>query len=487
MKNWSKNLLAIGIGIGAILALEFMLWSFKFDRPICDFDPYVSFKESIPVLVGAQYTDEQWLRLNPRLKAYFNPTAFRKDKALGLRRIFVLGESSTLGFPFGDPGSYGWFLKLGLDQIDPGRQYQVINLGAFGFASYRILRVFREVLNYQPDLITVMTGQNEFLEKREYAASPKLIRVQEQLSRLKIYCLLKAIWLKLHPAKERKLLGADVRWEKLSADPETRSKVIEHFRFNLEEMVRLAFDQKVPLLLLTNPSNLKDFPPYHSLHGKNLSPAELSSWREKYEQAEKFMEGKKWGEAVPVLEQLTELDRGYAESWYLLGGCLSEQKLYPEAKSAYLKALEEDGWQVRALPEFNNIIRAAGKDRAKALDLERIFSEQSPGGIPGDNLFYDHCHPRIEAQAMIAKEILRKLGEDQWLTLPQGWESLFDETAKSYVASQPDSFFAQADYNLAIEIGANMGLKGLGRRYLGLGMELTPEDPKWKKVGELLK
>ena len=487
MANWKKNLLAIAVGVLLVLLLELLLWAIKFHRPICEFDPYLSFKESVPVLVTAEYTNEKWLTLNPRLKAYFNPIAFRKDKPPGLRRIFVLGESATLGFPFGDPGSYAWFMKLGLDQVDPDHQYQVINLGAFGFASYRILRVFREILNYQPDLITVMTGQNEFLEKREYSASPKLIRVQEKLSRFRIYCLLKAIWLKFQPAKERKLLGADVKWEKLSADLETRSRVIEHFRFNIDEMIKLASDNKIPLLLLTCPSNLKDFPPYHSLHGKDLSSSELQSWQKEFDRAEKLIKENKCAEAIPVLEKLVEMDPEYAESWYLLGQCLSEQKKSGEANSAFIKALEEDAWQVRALPEFNAILRAAGKEKAEVLDLSRIFSEQSPGGIPGDNLFYDHCHPKIEAQALIAKEILQKLDQDQWLELPEGWESIFDETAKTYLNSQPNSFFAQADYNLAIEIGLNMGLKDLGKKYLDLGLKIAPEDAKLLKAAEILK
>ena len=487
MRNWKKNLLAIGLGILLILLLELLLWIAKFHRPICDFDPYVSFKEQIPVLADTEYIGERWLRINPRLKAYFNPVAFRKDKTPETRRIFILGESSTLGFPFGDQGSYSQFLKLGLDQLEPTHKYQVINLGAFGFASYRILRVFKEVLNYEPDLIVLMTGQNEFLEKREYGAGPKFIWLQEKLSRFRIYCLLKIIVLKFQPERERKLLSADVKWEKMSTEKETREKIIEHFRFNVQEMKRLGQKQKIPLLFLTAPSNLKDFPPYHSIHRKDLSAAELESWQKDLEQAKKLSADKKCDKAIPVLERLIGLDREYADSWYLIGQCFYEQGKIKEAKFAFWNALEKDAWQVRALPEFNAIIRGANQEKAMVLDLEKIFEDQSPGGIPGDNLFYDHCHPRLPAHALIAREIIARLNQEKWLSLPENWELVYDDTARSYEDNLPSSFFAQAYYNLAVEIGVNMCLKDLGKKYLQMGLEIAPEDAKLKKAAEILK
>ncbi len=487
MKSWKKNLLALGLGVLLILLLEASLWIVKFQRPVCESDPYVTFKESVPVLVEAQYTGETWMALNPRLRPYFNQAAFPKEKAPGARRIFVLGESSTLGFPFGDQGSYAYFLKLGLNQLDPGRTYQVINLGAFGFASYRILRVFKEVLHYQPDLIIVMTGQNEFLEKREYGASKTALFLQQKFSRFKIYCLLKTIVLKINPVQKRRLLSADVKWEKMSADPKTRAQALEHFRYNLEQMVRLASEQKVPLLFLTAPSNLKDFPPYHSLHRQDLAGPDREKWQGDFDRAQNLVSENQCREAIPVLENLVKLDGEYAENWYLLGRCDFEQGDYEGARAAFTSALEKDAWQVRALPEFNEAVLELGSEKAWVLDLAKIFDEQSPGGIPGDNLFFDHCHPRLEAQGMIAREIMARLEQLKWLGLPEDWQPFYEDTVKSYRDSLTPAFFSSAYYNLAVEIGVNMGLKDLGKKYLRLGLELAPEDPKLLQLSKTLK
>jgi len=487
MRNWQKNLFGIGLGILLIFLLELGLWIFKFHRPVCEFDPYLTFKESVPVLIENEYTGEKWLSLNPRLRDYFNPIAFPKSKAIGVRRIFVLGESSTLGFPFLEHGSYAWFLKLGLDELEPGHRYQVVNFGAKGFASYRILRVFKEVLNYEPDLIVVMMGQNEFLEKREYRRSARFIRIQERLSGLKLYCLLKVMFLKLQPAREQGLIGTDVKWEKMSTDSETRAKIIEHFRFNVKEMVRLADEKKVDLLFLTSASNLKDFAPYHSVHRAGMTDAEMKTWNKRFDDAKMLIQEKRCGEAIPVLQEIIKADEVYAEAWYLLGQCFYEEGKFEEAKGAFVKALVNDSWQVRALPEFNESIRELVRGKAGVVDIEKVFEEQSLGGIPGDNLFYDHCHPKIKAQALIAKQILQRLNRDQWLILPENWELMYDDIVSSYEASLGPGFWTRVYYNLAIETGVNMGLKELGRKYLDEGLKIAPEDAMLRRAERKLK
>ena len=51
---------------------------------------------------------------------------------------------------------------------DPSTTYQAVNCGGVSYASYRLAPLVKEVLAYQPDLVIVMTGENEFLEDRTY-------------------------------------------------------------------------------------------------------------------------------------------------------------------------------------------------------------------------------------------------------------------------------------------------------------------------------
>jgi len=473
-------------GFCIIALVEIGLQAARFHAPACDSDPFVSFKENVPVLVDANYQGQKVLTINPRLGSYFNPIAFPKEKSANTKRIFVLGGSDVMGFPFGDQGAFSKFLSLGLNQLDPAHHYQVISLAAFGYASYRVARVLKDALNYQPDLIIIMTGHNEFLEKREYGSAPKFFWLQSKLSRLKIYCLLKTALFKIHPAPKKPLISTDVKWEHFTMDQKMRAKIIDHYKFNISEMNRLAKKRKTPVLFLTLPVNLKDFPPFHSDHKTNIAASELAEWQKLDAESQELIAQKNFSEAIPVLEKEAGIDPEYALTWFETAQASLAEGATNLAKSSFKAALEKDAWQVRALPEFNDFLRRL-PGKPEVLDLEPVFDAASKDGIPGDNLFYDHCHPRLETHALIAKEIIKKGNAQGMLQIPAGWESDYDQITKNYIDALPQSFLSQGYYALAVEIGINMGLKDLGKKYLNLALSLDPQNPKLKNLAERLK
>jgi len=485
MRKWLKNLFAVSFGIFILILIELSLRLFPTKPTICQQDPFISFKEKVRFLVEEKRAGESWLTINPRLKVYFNPVSFPLKKSASTRRIFVLGGSSALGFPFGELGSFSHFLSLALGQIDPEHRYQVINLGGFGYASYRVLRVFEEILSYQPDLIIVMSGHNEFLEKREYSQSQKLpFLLQEKLSRLRTYCLLENLVFKLFPPPQKPLLGSEVKWEHFIAKPELKKIILNHYRYNLSRMAELAEKRQIPLLFLTCPSNLKDFPPYHSVHKEGLKKEAEINWEKNFQKSLELISRGEFSSALGFLENALSIDPQYALSWYLLGRCYFALDKSEQAKRAFIKALELDGWQVRALPEFNQAVLSMKNQGSWVLDLIPVFENSSPEGIPGNELFYDHCHPRIETQALVGREIISKLIEQGWLNPASGWEKIYSKLAENYIYNLPDRVYFQAYLNLAVEIGLNMKLPGLGIKYLELAKKIAPQHPKIKELEE---
>ncbi len=469
------------------MMIEIFLRAINFYSPTCDTDPFISFKEKIPTLVEVKIQGKTWLSINPKLREYFNAISFVKKKPKGTRRIFILGGSTVYGFPFGYDGSFAHFLSMALAQLDPLHRYQVINLGGFGYASYRVLRVFEEVLAYQPDLIIVMSGHNEFLEKREYAQSQaKIFWLREKLSKLKIYCGLKTAIFKIFPKPQKPLLSREVKWEHFAADEEIKRKITEHYRYNLQRMAELARSKNVPVLFLTCPSNLLDFPPYHSVHSSKINKDKLAKWQNYWKLANKSFQEKKFSQAIIWLKKCLEIDKQYALSWFLLGKCYYELGKFEKAKKAFIEAKEHDAWQVRALEEFNQIIKSLAQPQIWVVDLTQVCSDLSPHKIPGKNLFYDHCHPKIEVQALIAKLILEKLNQKYWLALDRGWKEKYEMLSKSYISLRPKDFFFQAYFRLAVEIGLNMGLKQQGMEYFYLAKKLNPNYPALKKLEKLL-
>ncbi len=485
MRKWLKNLFAISFGIFILILIELSLRLFPTKSNICQQDPFISFKEKVRFLVEEKSAGESWLTINPRLKIYFNPVSFPLKKSASTRRIFILGGSSALGFPFGEPGAFSHFLSLALVHLDPEHHYQVINLAGFGYASYRVLRVFEEVLSYQPDLIIVMSGHNEFLEKREYAQSQKpIFLLQKKLSRFHTYCLLENLVFKILPAPKKPLLGYEVEWKHFIATPKLKKIILEHYQYNLARMTELAKTHKIPVLFLTCPSNLKDFPPYHSVHKEGLKKEAEINWGKNFQKSLELISRGEFSSALSFLENALSIDPQYALSWYLLGKCYYSLDKIQEAKKAFIKALELDAWQVRALVEFNQIILSMTNRRAWVLDLIPVFEKASPKGIPGEELFYDHCHPRIETQSLIAREVISKLMEVKWLKSSSDWEEIYSKLAEDYLQNLPEKLYFQAYLNLAIEIGLNMNLPKPGLKYLELAKKIQPEHPKIKAVEE---
>src|SRR6201985_1463478 len=113
-----------------------------------------------------------FLVLNPvASKKYFineayaptgNSELFKKNKDDSTLRIFILGESTTAGYPYFHNGSFHRWLQFRLMHEHPELHFEVIKVPLTAFNSYTVLDFGREVLQYQPDAVLVYTGHNEY-------------------------------------------------------------------------------------------------------------------------------------------------------------------------------------------------------------------------------------------------------------------------------------------------------------------------------------
>ena len=131
-------------------------------------DPFVGFRGSRPLFVRRD--DQDRYVLDPDRETFFRPESFAAHKGAREFRIFCLGGSTVQGRPYAIETSFTTWLELSLQAAAPDRQWEVVNCGGVSYASYRLAPILSEILNYQPDLIIVYTGHNEFLEERTYGA-----------------------------------------------------------------------------------------------------------------------------------------------------------------------------------------------------------------------------------------------------------------------------------------------------------------------------
>jgi hypothetical protein len=127
-------------------------------------DPFVSFHRLSP-LFAADPTGTRFETAEERLTA-FCPQSFAAEKKPETLRIFCLGGSTVQGRPYSIQTSFTTWLELNLRAARTGADSEVINCGGISYASYRLVPIMRELLEYEPDLFIIYTGHNEFLEDR---------------------------------------------------------------------------------------------------------------------------------------------------------------------------------------------------------------------------------------------------------------------------------------------------------------------------------
>ncbi len=106
-------------------------------------------------------------------------------------RIMILGGSNV--YFFDQNLSY---FKAALEKFYTNLTVEVINLGALSYGSHRLRKLYLQGLMYQPDLLILYLGHNEFEEKRFFkeniqTQSSHLRFIRNQFHRSRIYLLLR--------------------------------------------------------------------------------------------------------------------------------------------------------------------------------------------------------------------------------------------------------------------------------------------------------
>lgn len=128
--------------------------------------------ENRDLFVPVEWKGEAYYAVNPAVaRRYFSDPTFStyvsRDRFLarkppGTYRIFCLGASTTVGFPYMFNGSYSSLLRDRLITLFPDQRVEVVNVGITAVNSYTVADLARELMDYEPDLLIVYAGHNEF-------------------------------------------------------------------------------------------------------------------------------------------------------------------------------------------------------------------------------------------------------------------------------------------------------------------------------------
>ena len=395
-------------------------------------DPFVGFVSNAPLFAEQTDPDGRTILTTAGNKlALFNAQQFPREKAPGTTRIFCLGGSTTYGRPYDDTTSFAGWLRELLPVADPGRRWEVINVGGISYASYRVARLMEELVRFEPDLFVVYSGHNEFLEERTYAKLrdlPVAVRsAAAVLARTRTWAATSSLLSRVGaspasqqggpvrlPGEVNTLLDRSAGPERYERDDALRDQILEHYRISLARMVEIAGRAEVGVVFVTPASNLRDCAPFKSQHTSGLGEAEQSPSEASLSTALELMRDAEGSEALAVLDAAIAVDPRFAELHYRRGRVLLALGRHEEASAALRRARDEDVCPLRALTPMRETLVQVARDKGVTLvdfvDLVegRALAEQGHR-IPGSESFLDHVHPTIAANRALAVALIESM------------------------------------------------------------------------------
>lgn len=418
-----KFVLGLAVTVAFFAALEGVLFVAGV-TPLSDRgDPYVGFSGYAPLFVEAGTPDGgRVMRTADGKFDWFNRQEFAVPKDPAVTRVFCLGGSTTYGRPYDDATSFCGWLRAFLPAADPGRRWEVVNAGGISYASYRIVRLMDELVEYEPDRFIVYTGHNEFLERRTYGRlmeAPEWVRDAGSLaSGLRSYSLLSDV---LYPSRDvldteiDNILDESVGPDDYHRDDALHEAVVQHFRLSLERMTRVARDAGAEVLFVTPASNIRDFSPFKA----EVSDGVDEATRRRIEGLRAAVVGhlarEEYEAARARSVEAVELDSRNADLLFLHGRALLGLGRTDEAKGAFTASRDEDVAPLRAPSVLARAVaEVAAETSSDLVDFAALVEGEAPDGIPGDEQFLDHVHPSIKANRRLGLALVDALVDPSW-------------------------------------------------------------------------
>lgn len=372
---------------------------------------------------------ENYLRCNPNVaRRYFTyqsivPTPPKqlmlKIKPSNGFRIFVIGESSTAGFPYGNNASFPMYLRRILKKTFPDKEIEVINISMAAINSYALLDLVDEIVEYQPDALLIYTGHNEYYGALGVGSTQSignlrwLVRTYLEMEKFRTFLFIKDIiaWLKIkfdailnknNIQNQSATLMEEVVAEQIIP---YKSSMYEEgkiqFKENIERIIKIAKARNVKIILSELVSNLRDQKPFISIN-------------DRYGNADSFYQKAKYYESIGD---------------------------YIKAKEFYIKSKDLDALRFRAPEEFNSILHSlANKYNVPIVPLVDYFEKESPHELIGNNLMLEHLHPNKDGYFLIAKAFYNTL--KAYKIIDTLWNDINLDEEKNVGITELDSVYA---------------------------------------------
>jgi tetratricopeptide (TPR) repeat protein len=402
-----------------------------------------------------------YLVLNPAAsKRYFinesfaptgNSELFKKNKDDSTLRIFVLGESTTIGYPFFHNGSFHRWLQYRLMHSFPDRRFEIINLSITAVNSYTVLGFAKELIGYKPDAVLIYTGHNEFYGTLGVGSSNRIgnstyvNRLMLLLRQLRLVQLLTNTYEKIKnlPASDEKYSGQTLM-QRMVGDQQIPygSKLfyqgVNQFVSNMNETLELFNNNHIPVFVSNLVCNDRDLKPFVSISpdsirfpefGKNLALG-ISAYNQR-----------DWPSASSHLLLANKIYDAHAMCNFYLGNLSVARDDKIKAKFYFTRARDLDGLRFRAPSLINDTIPklCSHFPYAHFVDMKAAFEDSSALQIIGNELMLEHVHPNLTGYAIMSDVFYEALKKEHIISPAKEYEYSFQKLLQNMPITAVDS------------------------------------------------
>jgi len=333
-----------------------------------------------------------FLQANPRVvERFFTDPAqapsvsietayFPAQKPPGIFRVFVQGESTTAGFPYGLGAALAGVIDQRLEREYPEREIEVISTAMAAVNSYALVDFADEILAQQPDAVMIYVGHNEFLgilgvgSTMRLASTPALTRAFLAVRDWRLFQLMSRVYARMRPAAAApqsaagdSLMARVAGQRSIPLGSETYRRGVAQFEENLGRLLAKYRAARVPVFIGTVVSNERDQAP------------------------------------LAVLADAESEAAGAAKTAYHAAQDSESAGNYDAAREGYEWARDLDPLRFRAPSELGEVIRrAAAANDATVVDVYAAFAAASEHGLVGDRLLLEHVHPNLDGYFLLA-------------------------------------------------------------------------------------
>jgi lysophospholipase L1-like esterase len=408
-KKFLFPLIGVSIPFIVLLLIEvsLILFNVENEEKIFIADPNNSSHYIVNPNLGKRFLE------NPSIKP---PLSFiSKVKKTNEVRIIAMGDSTTVGFPFGYEVAYPKILEKKLQCQFPNKNINIVNIGLTAINTYTILEMVDEAIKIEPDLIILYAGQNEFYGKYGIASTqsgglpPFLVRVYITLKKLRLTRLIKK-GVTQDSEKEEKnetLMAKMVGNKSIKFNSRSYKNALKQYSYNLEKIINKFGEKDIPVFLGTLISNQSGLPPFNSINISQKNRDELKYANELFDKGQA-------ANALKYYSVVLKRNIDHAKLNYQIANCYVELNEYDSAKFYYKQASKYDLLRFRAPEEFNEIIDEKAKlPNVTIVDIKKEFERNSPNKIIGRDLLLEHVHPTIKGYELMAEAFLNSILESE--------------------------------------------------------------------------